>query len=338
MKKLLLLLITTALPTLCFGALPEVKVTIFKTIALSTESTNVNLNRTNIMKGVSGQAAPTDWTVAPAAWNVVSNNFTFGGMVVSTMASAFHLWLAENPGYWQHEWGNRLLWAVHIQSTNGITFRSADVRFSVTSSDVALNLNGALATNSSTGGEIRYQSTLWGLWYGADRVKGTSDDVWYFSGSSTTPVDELFYLGVRSSYSAINMTEVNNAKAIMLSPGYYASCRYYLRDDLGSGSGTATIGTEPWVEIGRQGNGSLTMHGQPTAQYQLQSAAYLTQPASAIPWVAKPGVYTNGQVALGAINLANPQEYFRLKLLGTSGFAPAAQVDPGVSASTNDGE
>jgi|GEM_PF-4315974 len=332
--KHLLSVICLIIPMLAFGASPQVSISIALTSGVNTNSPNVTLNRNAIMSGLAGLVVPSDRTISPAARHIVSV-FEYGDMIASS-SSSFNLWRARSPGDFTGEFGNRLLWSVVVRSTNGVSFESRDVWFDVWcfNSNSIPSLSGSLATNSSTGAEIRYSSTLRGLWYGSDRVKGTGDDVWYQGGeSSTTSVDELHYIGVRTAFFAATASTVASAKDSILAPGFALGGRYYLR---GGASTTLIVTPQPRISIAKVGaGGSLTVSGQPDVTYGLQATPVLSSPPSSIPWSARAGTYRNGDSI--PISLVQPAEFFRLVQLSTAPLMLVAQDVPASDgASAND--
>lgn len=130
----------------------------------------------------------------PTAYEVMGSHFDPGDVMVSS----FNSWRGQtNPtGAFANEYGNRLHFGLHAYGDGVMQFRLEDLTFQIQSSDpsdalgfagdfLGLNFNGA---------------TRFGIDWGADRLRGTLDDVMYISGNGQTLIDELVYVGVGNAF------------------------------------------------------------------------------------------------------------------------------------------
>ncbi len=257
---------------------------------LSTASPHYGANKTNIMTWLKGGAAPTDRTVDPSAVWVLGQNFGPGDMILSSSPS-FPLFNGQaNPiGIYTGERGQRGKWCVVI--TNSAPFSASQVYFAIESSFAGLNLTGQIAKNSANGQEIPYQYILQGHWYGPDGIPNTADDVWYLSdsnpASSSTLVNELYYFGVTSSFSAGSVDDLNADKAVITDPNFYISCKYWVVDNSGATVASAkqalpvphTLPVRPVLLLSRSGNGFwVHMQTDTGKKYVLEQAPRLFGP------------------------------------------------------------
>ena len=105
-----------------------------------------------------------------------------------------------NPtGALEGQHGNRLTYSLHLQTTGGAKFNLADISWT----NVA-TINGEyLSDDSHTSGLLtKYTTTYdglvaYGIDWGADGIKGTSDDIIYNNGKAgDTLVNELYFVGL----------------------------------------------------------------------------------------------------------------------------------------------
>jgi hypothetical protein len=124
-------------------------------------------------------------TVQPGDFIVTSFNSWRG--VVGPLAPPFN-----------SELGNRMHFGLHAYGDGSLAsqFSLNDLTFNITSSDGGLNSAGNFVGYTYNG------TTRIGVNWGADRTKGTSDDIIYTSGNGMTLVDEIDYVGVGNAYTA----------------------------------------------------------------------------------------------------------------------------------------
>lgn len=113
------------------------------------------------------------------------------------MVSSFYSWRGEvGPASpFANEYGNRMHFGLHAFGDGTTQFDLEDLTFSIHSSDpgdVMLFVGDFVGYN--------YSSTRTGINWGADRLRGTADDIRYTSGNGTTLVDELVYVGVGNAF------------------------------------------------------------------------------------------------------------------------------------------
>lgn len=140
-----------------------------------------------------------DRTTNPAAYEVAGPIVDAGDFIVSSFKS----WRGGlNPsGAFANELGNRMHFGLHAMGNGTAQFRLADLTFSLTSSDVQAGYpNGGLGFVGNFIGYSYTGTTRVGIDWGADRVRGTTDDIRYTSGNGTTLVDELVYVGVGNAF------------------------------------------------------------------------------------------------------------------------------------------
>lgn len=106
---------------------------------------------------------------------------------------------ASNPTFGA-ERGNRLHYGLKVISQGGTAgttalvtdFTLSSLTYSLTATDRATPTTGSVGTS--------YSIRRVGVWWGADKIKGTADDVTYTSGSGLQLVNELYYIGVGDSF------------------------------------------------------------------------------------------------------------------------------------------
>lgn len=129
----------------------------------------------------------------PTAYEMLGSSYEAGDVMVSSFNSWRGVPSPSSP--FASEYGNRLHFGLAAVGDGSETFTLADVSFSITSTDSALDYAGNLAGLTLNG------TTRVGLYFGADRALGGGDDVWYTSGESdSTVLDALFYVGVGNGY------------------------------------------------------------------------------------------------------------------------------------------
>lgn len=119
------------------------------------------------------------------------------------MVTSFNSWLGQaDPGTafgpaFAAEYGNRLHFGLRIVSLGVANmFRLEDLTFDMNSSDAGneLDFDGDFIGYT-------YEARRMGIDYGADEIKGTSDDIVYASGQAgTNYVNELVYVGVGNAW------------------------------------------------------------------------------------------------------------------------------------------
>lgn len=111
--------------------------------------------------------------------------------------TSFNSWRGDvNPsGAFADELGNRMHFGLHAYGDGLTQFTLEDLTFEVHGSDPGDTL---VFTGDFIG--YNYSSTRYGIYWGADRVKGGGDDTVYNSGNGKTLVDELVYVGVGNAW------------------------------------------------------------------------------------------------------------------------------------------
>lgn len=172
--------------------------------------------------------------------NTDPNAYEVAGPVVDSsdfMVSSFNSWRwdAAPSGAFANELGNRMHFGLHATGDGTEQFRLEDVSFEITSNDVgnALGFAGGFIGDG-------YSSTRFGVDWGADRVKGGGDDIYYNAGNGTTFVDEIVYVGVGNAFWPSDATELAGLMTDYAS-GFSISGEYSI---LGY-SGTDTVYTVP---------------------------------------------------------------------------------------------
>ena len=148
---------------------------------------------TNALDGLEASSSPIGSSTDPSAYAWVSKIRTHDSIVtsfpswrgVADPASTFGTAFAG-------EYGNRLHFGLHVVG-NGTQFRLSNLSFSMHSNDPGDTYQDIGDFSSSTDA---YSSYCMGIDYGADRMKGTPDDVVITSGPATQLVDELIYVGI----------------------------------------------------------------------------------------------------------------------------------------------
>lgn len=179
---------------------------------------------------------PAYYQAAPAVIDATDN-----------IATSFNSWkgVAPAPGVgFGSELGNRLHFGVRVVDTTA-TFSLSQLQYDMSSSDPGnfLNFDGSFTAGDS------YSATRVGIHYGADQAPGGGDDTVYTSGSATTPVNALFYVGIGNAPSATagspgatNQDKIDNALAGLDYP-YTISTTYTIAGETGSAS--VTVVPEP---------------------------------------------------------------------------------------------
>jgi hypothetical protein len=130
---------------------------------------------------------PTAYQIAPAE--------VFPGEIAVT---SFHSWRGQvnPPAPFNNEHGNRMHFGLHAYGDGTEQFCLENLTFEMHSSDPwdSLIFEGDFIGYSYNG------TTRYGIDWGTDRAKGGGDDIIYTSGSGTTLVDELVYVGVGNAW------------------------------------------------------------------------------------------------------------------------------------------
>ena len=126
--------------------------------------------------------------------------FTFAdGEIIDAgyaMVTSYNSWVgvANPPGAFASELGNRLHFGLHASSTTQFTL--ADIEFEIASSD-----GNVLAHAGDLSGTTFNGTTRIGIDWGGDNAPGGGDDTIYVGGESdATLVNEVFYVGVGNAY------------------------------------------------------------------------------------------------------------------------------------------
>jgi YD repeat-containing protein len=140
------------------------------------------------------RSSPTDF--------IISDRYEAGDIMASRTNTP--LWLGQfNPSApFNSEMGNTFRFAAKIVSI--VPFNLAGVTYVLQSSDPA----NALGRNG-VGEQMNYNLAWSGLWYGADGIKSTADDVWRTSGASTNLVNEIYYIGEGKYFNCDSPSDVN---------------------------------------------------------------------------------------------------------------------------------
>lgn len=181
-------------------------ITIIPHVAPSAQSASWTAYRDNALIGIEqnrsvGASGPT--VFVPLSDSALGT----AGMLSLT---PFPSWLgdANPPLPFNNERGSRLFFGVGI--AHPVPFRLADVGFLLASSD-ARNLPpfaGSFAAQD-------YHASRIGLFYGADGVRGTADDIRRTVGSGTLPVHELYLIGVSRAFTAENVNDLAEIRGIV---------------------------------------------------------------------------------------------------------------------------
>ncbi|MEI6346014.1 MAG: hypothetical protein WCO79_02165 [bacterium] len=138
------------------------------------------------------------------------------------------------------ERGNITYFGVKIRSQQA--FRLADLRFVSRSTDTfqgiaqnSLGFTQAFTTNA-------YSLNTIGIYWGADGIKGTADDVRVIDAPATQLVNELYFVGAASYYVANTQAALDNVKAYITqqSTPFSLIVRYELLDSQNAANVLAT--------------------------------------------------------------------------------------------------
>lgn len=163
----------------------------------------------------------------PTAYEMLGTSYEAGDVMVTS----FNSWRGvSSPGApFASEYGNRLHFGLAAVGDGSVTFTLADVSFSITSTDSALDYAGNLAGLTLNG------TTRVGLYFGADRALGGGDDVWYTSGESdSTVLDALFYVGVGNGYWPSDAADMADTANYIYGNGIAITGGYSIKDFEGS--------------------------------------------------------------------------------------------------------
>jgi hypothetical protein len=138
--------------------------------------------------------SPTGYEAAPdqvGPWEIAVTSFTsWRGTINPTGAFA-------------NEHGNRMHFGLYAIGDGVTQFRLEDLTFELHSSDAGVDEGVPWSDTLVFVGDFigdSYSATRFGVDWGADRIRGTSDDIRYTSGNGTTLVDELGYVGVGNAW------------------------------------------------------------------------------------------------------------------------------------------
>jgi len=115
----------------------------------------------------------------------------------NAMVTSFNSWIgvADPASPFNNELGSRIHFGLHAYGDGSTEFTLADVQFSMTSSDGALDFAGNLGGTTFNG------TSRVGVQWGGDNAPGGGDDTIYTGGEADSVlVDELFYIGVGNGY------------------------------------------------------------------------------------------------------------------------------------------
>jgi len=137
------------------------------------------------------------------------------GQVIDTgyaVATRIKSWQGKaNPtGAFANQNGNRLKYSLHLQTTGGAKFTLADVSWT----NIATKNGALLGDGSNTSGTLQFNTSTaydglyrYGLDWGDDGIKGTSDDIIYNNGETgNTLVNELYYVGLGRAWTEDHKT------------------------------------------------------------------------------------------------------------------------------------
>jgi hypothetical protein len=158
----------------------------------------------NAMSALTGGITSAGTLGTPSYYSQVASgtNLPSGAYIVTN----FNSWMGQaNPGTvfgpaYANEVGTRVHYGVHIEG-NG-------TKFSVSQLSFDLLYNDATYTDYSLfnvpAGSYDYTPGRVGLDYGIDNIKGTGDDIWVTSGSSSQLVDEFYSRGSSAGYEVLS--------------------------------------------------------------------------------------------------------------------------------------
>jgi hypothetical protein len=152
----------------------------------------------------------------------LANVFSVNDIMASDTAPLYNGVL--NPTANGEQRGSRVGFPVRIVSSE--PFNGSMVEVKIWSNDPAVSL-AFTPTITTFSPEFR------GLYYGADGVKGTADDVVRVSGSISEPINELYYIGAGVAYAANDQPAIDNIRSYVAGRGVFKIyCRAsILRDD-----------------------------------------------------------------------------------------------------------
>ena len=221
------------------------------------------------------------------------------------------MWLGELKASSNPQRGNRICWPLQIEACK--PFALSDFVVVIKSSDPANWLSFSLAIGN-------YAPEIVGIYWGADQVKGTADDVTRTSGVSTLPVNELYYVGLGVAGGAENQANLNairdyvNANNSPTAP-FTITCSVEVKQ-----SGNIVAKMTRALPFRGDTNSSLTIsknsccvsvkvNGRSGQYYYLQSAPNLSPP---VQWTELP----TPPILAGEsfpIDKSSPQKYFRAR-------------------------
>ena len=159
------------------------------------------------------------------------------------MVTGFNSWrgVASPSAPFNSELGNRMHFGLHAYGDGTSQFKLEDLTFAIHSSDSGDSL---VFTGDFIG--YNYSANRIGVNWGADRIKGTSDDIIYTSGNGTTLVDEIDYVGVGNAWWPDPDQAALDAMANSIS-GLTITGQYWIQGY--TGSDMVTVVPEPTTMI-----------------------------------------------------------------------------------------
>ncbi|MER3495754.1 MAG: hypothetical protein C4320_02380 [Armatimonadota bacterium] len=162
--------------------------------------------QTNALDALAADASTFGDPSMPSYFQDISGQTVDAGQNIVTNFNSWKGSVAAATGDFANEYGNRFMAPVSIVYTTG--FRLMDVfrEFSSTDNEGANGINGVPLAHL-TG--IDFSTRARGLSYGADGIKGTSDDIVYNSsnpGSDSVFINELLFAGSGVAYEVLNDT------------------------------------------------------------------------------------------------------------------------------------
>lgn len=204
---------------------PTINLEVFATPAPSLISSNFPLWRANVRRFLhknyplpTTQALPQNFAL-PMKFDA--------GAIMTTGLTNVTLWRGHlNPASpFADEHGVWTIFALRVVSAT--PFNATGVSWFIDCSVPGVMRN--VGTNSF------YGTGLIGLWYGADGIKGTLDDIWRISDSSVSDqINEIIYIGAGSSFRARDSSQIEEVTNYVATHSPFSMyCIYTVRDTNG---------------------------------------------------------------------------------------------------------
>jgi hypothetical protein len=241
----------------------------------ASTSPDVARSRVNAMIGLAGGSVPTDRSLDPAAWHVLSDSAV--GMNAlqwfDVVTTTFPSWLGSTNPAFASQRGHRIV--IHASGNGPVSSYMGTVSTTLTNS--GLNATYPIGTNTSTGAEIRTGPNFVLINFGADGTNNSGFDTItgrYIAGGDDTVYDNgelpstvTYHWWVR--FGATAVINVSNAAELSSVRDQFARTNQFITAGLVRSVGGTNITVSSRTPVASQARLAISMSSSNMVRLQL---------------------------------------------------------------------